>query len=138
MRLYNIHGRLQKRSVSKFAIDWDKPSRSKIQYKVKQFLKPFWLGHVVFEEFPVYGSRMKVDILNATNKIAIEVQGSQHNHFNKFFHNNSRLQYLNAIKRDHQKALWLEKNDFKLLEIFQNEINEVSKEFFKEKFNVIL
>jgi very-short-patch-repair endonuclease len=124
--------------VSKFAIDWDKPSRSKIQYKVKQFLKPFWLGHVVFEEFPVYGSRMKVDILNATNKIAIEVQGSQHNHFNKFFHNNSRLQYLNAIKRDHQKALWLEKNDFKLLEIFQNEINEVSKEFFKEKFNVIL
>jgi hypothetical protein len=138
MRLYNIHGKPQKRNVSKFAIDWDKPSRSKIQYKVKQFLKPFWKAQIIYEEFPVYGSRMKVDILNATRKIAIEVQGAQHNHFNKFFHNNSRLQYLRAIKRDHEKAEWLEKNDFKLVEIFQHEIDKISKEFFEKKFDIIL
>ena len=41
---------------------------------------------------------MTVDILNATKKIAIEVQGKQHTEFNKFFHNNSRADYLNGIK----------------------------------------
>ncbi len=33
-----------------------------------------------------------------TKKIAIEVNGAQHNNFNKFFHANSRINYLNSIK----------------------------------------
>ena len=85
MRLFNINGREQKKNVSKYVIDWNKKSRSKVQFAVKKFLEPFWNSQIVYEEFPVYGSRMKVDILNATKKIAIEVQGGQHNSFNKFF-----------------------------------------------------
>ena len=98
MRLYNIKGKLQSRLVSKFLIDWDKKSRSKIQFKVKQFLKPYWQNHIVYEEFPVYGTRLKVDLLNATKKVAVEVNGRQHSSFNKFFHNNSRAEYLKSIK----------------------------------------
>ena len=86
MRLFNINGRLQKKSVSKYLINWNKKSRSKVQFKTKKFLEPFWRGHIVYEEFPVYGSRMTVDILNATKKLAVEVQGKQHGEFNKFFH----------------------------------------------------
>ena len=84
MRLFNINGRLQKKSVSKYLINWNKKSRSKVQFKTKKFLEPFWRGHIVYEEFPVYGSRMTVDILNATKKLAVEVQGKQHGEFNKF------------------------------------------------------
>jgi|TARA_B100000676_G_C17748079_1_gene664991 hypothetical protein len=138
MRLYNVNGNLQKKNVSKFLIDWNKKSRSKIQFKVKKFLEPFWKGHIVFEEFPVYGSKLKVDILNASNKLAIEVQGDQHNSFNKFFHGDSRLKYLESIKRDVMKAEWLESNNFKLIEINQNEVNELSKQFFEDKFKVFL
>ena len=77
-----------RKNVSKYKIDWEKKSRSKIQFAVKQFLKPHWCYQVCFEEFPVFGSKMSVDILNATKKIAIEVNGPQHKKFNKFFHNN--------------------------------------------------
>ena len=97
MRLINIHGRIQSRNVVKYLIKWDSKSRSKIKFKVKQILKPFWKDQIVYEEFPVYGSRMSVDILNSTKKIAIEVQGKQHFQFNKFFHNNSRIKYLECI-----------------------------------------
>ena len=138
MRLYNVNGNLQKKNVSKYLIDWDKKSRSKIQFKVKKFLEHFWKGHIVFEEFPVYGSKLKVDILNASNKVAIEVQGNQHNSFNKFFHSDSRLKYLESIKRDVMKAEWLEKNNFKLIEIEESEINSISKDFFKNKFGLTL
>ena len=103
MRLLNIHGNLQRKSVSKYLIKWNKKSRSKIQFRTKKFLEPFWKSQVVYEEFPVYGSRMTVDILNATKKLAIEVQGRQHSEFNKFFHNNSRLKYLEGIKRISKK-----------------------------------
>jgi len=138
MRLINIYGRPQNRIVTKYLIKWDAKSRSKIQFKVKQFLKKFWQNHIVYEEFPVYGSRMTVDILNATKKIAVEVQGRQHIEFNKFFHNNSRLEYLEAIKRDFEKASWLNKNGFKLIEINEGEINKLNKKFFEKQFNMTL
>lgn len=137
MRLFNINGKLVKKNVSKCLIDWDKKSRSNIQFTTKQFLKNYWLSHIVYEEFPVFGSLMKVDFLNATKKIAIEVQGNQHQEFNKFFHDNSRLKYLNSIKRDYNKAVWLEKNGFTLIEIYEKDFKEgLSLEFFKNTFNI--
>ena len=138
MRLYNIHGRLQKRSVAKYLINWNKKSRSKIQFRVKKFLEPFWKAHVVYEEFPVYGSRMSVDILNATKKLAIEVQGKQHSEFNKFFHKNSRLKYLESIKRDIKKAEWLENNGYTLIEIEEHEVESLTRTFFKKQFGIKL
>ena len=138
MGLYNIRGKLQSRLVSKYLIKWGKKSRSKIQFKVKQFLKSYWENHIVYEEFPVYGSRMKVDILNATKKIAVEVNGRQHSSFNAFFHKNSRQNYLNSIKRDCQKAEWLDKNGFTLIEIEEEEVSLLSEEFIiKNKIKLI-
>ena len=138
MRLFNIYGRLERRNVNKYLIKWDSPSRSKIQLKVKQFLKKYWRSSIVYEEFPVYGSRMKVDILNATSKIAVEVNGAQHSNYNKFFHANSRINYLNSIKRDFKKLEWLEQNNYNLVEINYDEIDSLSKDFFKKKFKIDL
>ena len=135
MRLYDIQGRLVKKPVDKYLIDWEKKSRSIIQFKVKQFLKPFWNTMVIFEEFPCFGSQLKVDILNATLKIAIEVNGNQHETFNPFFHNNNPANFLKGIKNDSKKMDWLLKNNFRLFEIYENEIGLLSKEFFIEKFN---
>jgi hypothetical protein len=138
MRLLNTYGRLERRNVNKYLIKWDDPSRSNLQYKVKQFLKKYWRACVVYEEFPVYGSRMKVDILNATKKIAIEVNGAQHSNYNKFFHANSRINYLKSIDRDFKKLEWLESNSYNLIEINHDEVNSLSKQFFKNKFKVDL
>ena len=138
MRLFNTYGRLERRNVNKYLIKWDKPSRSKIQFKVKQFLKKYCRSCVVYEEFPVYGSRMKVDMLNATKKIAIDVNGAQHSNYNKFFHANSRVNYLNSIKRDFKKLEWLEQNNYNLIEINYDEVESLSKDFFKKKFKIDL
>ena len=117
-------------------IDWDKKSRSKLQFKVKQFLKSFWEKHVVYEEFPVLGTRMKVDIVNATKYIAVEVNGQQHGTFNKFFHGNSRHKYFQSLSRDWKKEEWLDKNGFELVIIEYNEVDELSELFIKEKFDI--
>jgi hypothetical protein len=138
MRLYNTRGRLVNKNVEKYRIKWDEKSRSNIQYQVKQFLKPFWFGHVVYEEFPVYGARLKVDIINFTRRIAIEVHGDQHFKFNKFFHNNRRAVWLDSVNRDGQKLEWLAKNGVTVIEILQDEVPKISEEFLFEKFQLSL
>jgi len=136
MKLYDISGRLVNKSVNKYKIDWDGECRSKFQFEVKQFFRTYWYGQICYEEFPVYGSRMKVDLINMTKRIAVEVQGAQHDQFNKFFHGNSRSKYLRSITRDYQKRQWLEKNDFTVLEILPEDMSSLSKRYIREKFEI--
>ena len=136
MKLYDISGKLRYKSVQKYRIKWDAECRSNLQYEVKQFFKTYWMGQICYEEFPVYGTRMKVDMINMTKRIAVEVQGAQHDSFNKFFHNNSRANYLSSIKRDYDKRVWLENNDFKVLEIFEEDLPSLSKKYISEKFDI--
>jgi len=136
MRLYSLNGKLVNKNVSKYLINWDKPSRSKIQFNVKKFFEAYWKSHIVYEEFPVYGSLMKVDLLNATKRIAVEVNGEQHESFNEFFHANSRMNYLQSIKRDCKKAQWLEKNNFKFIELYQKDLKNLCPNFFLENFDI--
>tara|TARA_Y100001963_G_C6781281_1_gene449992 strand:+ start:144 stop:563 length:420 start_codon:yes stop_codon:yes gene_type:complete len=136
MRLYNTRGKLQSKSVTKYLIKWDKKSRSKLQFNVKQFFRQYWENHIVYEEFPVYGSKLKVDFINATKKIAVEVNGPQHDSFNKFFHGNSRAKYLESIKRDVQKRQWLELNNFIIMEIYEKDLKDLSPEYLKNLYNI--
>lgn len=136
MRLLNINGKLVNKNVTNYEIDWNEKCRSKLQFKFKQFFYPYWKNHIVYEEFPVYGSLMKVDLLNATKRIAVEVNGDQHESFNEFFHNNSRMNYLQSIKRDCKKAQWLEKNNFKFIELYEKDLKNLSPNFFLENFDI--
>lgn len=136
MRLLNINNKLINKNVRKYLIDWEGKSRSNLQFKFKTFFYPYWKNHIVYEEFPVYGTMLKVDFLNATKKIAVEIQGNQHEAFNKFFHNDSRLKYLESIKRDVKKEKWLTINQFKFIELYEDDLKYISKEYIQEKFNI--
>ena len=138
MRLLNINGKLVNKNVRNSLIDWQGKSRSKLQFKFKQFFYPYWKNHIVYEEFPVYGSMLKVDLLNATKKIAVEIQGNQHESFNKFFHDNSRLKYLQSIKRDVKKVKWLEMNEFKFLELYEDDLKSLSPQYIEEKCGILI
>jgi hypothetical protein len=130
MKLLSIDGQEYKKNVAKYRIKWDEKSRSKIQFRAKQLLKRIWINDIVYEEFPVFASRMKVDFFNATKFIAVEVNGTQHDKFNPFFHNKSRMNYLHSIKRDYAKAEWLKANNITLIEVIEADINN-PEEFYK-------
>ena len=136
MRLLNINGKLVSKNVTKYKVDWEKSCRSKIQFEVKKFFKDYWVNHICYEEFPVFGTRMKVDLVNFTRKIAVEVQGDQHNQYNKFFHGGSRDKYLASIKRDMKKINWLEMNECKVLEIETKDIENLSRAYIFDTFGV--
>ncbi len=137
MKLKNLKGKLISRNYARFLVDWDAACRSKFQYKVKFFLKDFWANCMVYEEFPVLGTRLKIDLYNSTKKIAVEMNGMQHYEFNKFFHNNNRIDFLNGLKRDIKKSEFCAINDIKLIEIVEKDL-PLSPEFFKTNFDLEL
>ena len=124
MKFFDASGRRRNlKNAKKYLIDWDKPSRSKFQTYVKEFLRPYWKNDIVFEESRVVGSRLTLDFYNANKKIAVEVQGAQHTKYVKFFHK-TRLKYRDQLKRDEKKLDFCKANNIKLAEIYpQDEIN---------------
>ena len=117
-----------------YLINWEKESRSKIQFSTKQFLKKYWDSHVVFEEFPVAGTRLKFDFYNANKKIAVEVHGAQHTKFVPFFHGR-KSNFVQQIRRDQQKIDFCDLNNIRLVELFDGD--ELTKKTF-EKCDVYL
>tara|TARA_B100001287_G_scaffold262069_1_gene251666 strand:- start:1768 stop:2181 length:414 start_codon:yes stop_codon:yes gene_type:complete len=127
------NGRKKKIANSaKYLIDWDANCKSGIQKTVKNFLHDNWFADVVFEEFPVAGTRLTFDFFNATRNIAVEVDGNQHYKYNKFFHSNSRQNFLSQLKRDEKKEYFCEINNISLLRVLESEI--VEGQFPNENF----
>ena len=122
------------RNPTKYLIKWDKKCRSKLQKRVKDLLYKHWLTDVVFEEFPVMGSRMTIDFYNANKNIAVEVDGMQHYKYNKFFHSNNRIKFLEQLKRDEQKESFCENNSIKLIRII--ETDKIDEQLLKD-LNII-
>jgi len=115
-------GREQKlKNSTKYLIDWDKKCRSKLQKNVKDLLYPNWVSDIVFEELPVLGTRMTLDFYNANKKLAVEVDGNQHYKYNKFFHSNSRQNFLSQLQRDEKKEYFCEINQIKLVRILERD-----------------
>lgn len=90
-------------------------------------MRQYWKSDVVFEEFPIIGTRLTLDLYNANKKIAIEVQGRQHTGFVKFFHGH-RMNFLHQLKRDQTKEKFCEINGIKLLTVYEKD--EVSESLF--------
>lgn len=125
-----IHGSTKKvKTARKYLIDWDSKSKSKVQASVKKYLKKYWSQDIVFEEFPVAGTRMTFDFYNATKNIVIEVQGRQHTKFVPFLHANSKMNYLRQLKRDDDKLTFCELNEIEFVEYFDgdNKLSDLDK-----------
>ncbi len=105
----------------KYLIDWKGKSKSQLQFGVKRFLEPYWKDHIVFEEFPVAGTRLSFDFYNANKKIAVEVQGAQHLKYVPFFHGPSRSKFLQQIRRDQKKVDFCTLNALRFIEIFPDD-----------------
>jgi len=123
------------RNPKKYIINWEGKSKSNVQWRVKQFLFSYWRHDVVFEELRIVGTRLSLDIYNANKKIAVEVQGRQHQTYNPYFHGNNRQNWLSQLKRDDLKLEFCLTNGIKLVEIYETDV--LDKELF-QKYDIFL
>lgn len=74
----------------------------------------------------VNGTRtnLEIDIVDKTLNLAIEVNGSQHYKFNKFFHS-SQQDFHKQVSRDDAKRSWCEENNITLVIVDEKLIKEI-------------
>lgn len=136
MKLKKINGKIVS-VVAKNNIDWNKII-SKPQFLVKKFLESFWKNDSVVEEFHIPGSRMRIDFFNFSKRIAIEVNpDNYHVNYNNFLHKN-KLNFLEKVKSDEKKRIWCQSNDIKFAELYDEDIDSLSENLFKTKYNILL
>ena len=80
----------------------------------------------------------KIDLFNFSKRIAVEVSPDEyHNSFNKWLHKD-RQKFLSKIKVDELKKEWCIKNSIELIELFNEDINKLSVDYFEKKYNILL
>lgn len=123
-------------NISKYLINWDS-APSKQQQILQDFLRPYWKNKVILSEFRIPGSLLRVDILNITDKIYLEYSPTSSHDFSEYFHQN-RVNFIKRIKNDINKINWAERNGFIAIEIIEEDLKQLSKQFFLDKFKILL
>ena len=87
MKWITANGSIRPLSEKKYSIKWDSESLSLFQFNVKQFFKKYWIEDIVGEEVLIPQTRLRVDIVNFSRKIAVEVNGLFHVEYTPYFQN---------------------------------------------------
>jgi hypothetical protein len=136
MNWFDLKGRIHRVNPSNYAVDWEKII-SAPQKAVKDFLYPYWKNDLVLEEARIPSSLYRIDLVNVSKNIMIEVSPvSSHSKYNPFFHG-SLAGYRAAIKRDLEKARWAALNGLKYIEI-DDQPTQLTEEYFAKHYEVLL
>lgn len=136
MKFTAANGRIKDVRIQHLLIDWSGDFGSKFEKEVAAFLYPYWRRDVVVAQLPVPSTRMTIDFFNVSRRIAIEVQGRQHQTYVPFMAG-SRAGFLSQIKRDINKSSFCERNDITLVEIFPEDM-PLSTDLFKDRYSIDL
>jgi hypothetical protein len=118
MKWTTAKGNIRPLSEKKYSINWNANSLSLFQFNVKQFFKKYWWEDVVGEEVILPQTRLRVDLINFTKKVAVEVNGLFHVEYTPYFQN-SVEDFEKQVYRDVLKEHLLEKNGFQVIEIYE-------------------
>jgi hypothetical protein len=141
MKWLTLSGREKNLNINHYRINWDKKAPSKGSQVLKDFFAKNCKNDIWLEEMRVPGCLLRCDFINLTRKICFEYDdkedGGHHTSYNPFFHKN-RIGYLNSIKRENKKEMELEKNGFATIHIYKEDLDQLSKTWFFQKFEIVI
>ena len=116
---------------------WKMPGKNKretSQYHERARIVISNLYWSFYEEVYLPGCRSKLylDFYIPAAKMAVEVQGSQHNQYTPFFHGD-RVSYSISRERDSLKRLWCEQNNISLVELLAGQTDDEWKSILRGK-----
>ena len=125
-------------NIFRYRIDPARKAPSKGSQYVKEFLLQVSPNDVWTEELRIPRTKLRVDFVNFTKKYAIEFNGGcHHESYVKHFHKN-RIGFLKALRRDASKAIHLERNNIQLIEIYDDDLDYLTRDWFQKKFDIMV
>ncbi len=126
MKVQGLDGREYKWKLTKHYNNQSENS-SNLHKTARELLKNMFPVHTILEEVVLPGSSQKkslsADFVILDLRLMIEVHGEQHYKFNNFYYK-SVLEFVRAKRRDKNKIEWAELNNFTLIVLPFNKIDE--------------
>lgn len=120
MKVFDLEGRPHSLDLrGKVPLGTDSRPRSSLHLRARALLTRLFPLDLRAEEVELPGLGLYADFLLPAQKMVVEVQGSQHSAYNAFFHP-TRLDFIEALGRDRNKAAWCEINGFRLVLLQHN------------------
>ena len=118
MKCTGLNGRDYYLDLKKY-IPNGRGNRSRYHLQARELLRDMFKGYNILEEVKLPGSSEKrsalfLDFFIQNHSLALEVHGSQHFEYTPYFHK-TKAGFLQAKKRDLDKAAWCNKNEIHLL-----------------------
>lgn len=121
MKVVDLSGKEHNLSLKGYQVEInDTRPRSSGHLACRALLKKLFPFDSVLEEVPVPGEHLFLDFFLPSRKMVVEVQGRQHSDYTPFFHK-TKPKFFKAQSRDRRKADWCLQNNFKLIELPDNE-----------------
>lgn len=105
--------------ASEFPLKPKELCRSNIQYECGQLLKKLFPSESILEDVPLPDG-FYLDFFIGSRKLAIEVQGRQHDEYVPFFHKNKKG-FIASQTRDYNKEQWCDLNGIILYKVKDKE-----------------
>jgi len=134
MKFRDLQGKIQSKNLSPYKRRAGQQSRSKGQATLGDILINIWPNVPVYEEVPCVGTKLRLDFLIESLRIAFEFDGLQHQEYNSFLHGD-RYKWLQSINRDDTKEKWCEQNNISLIRITEKDLSlETIKEIINARY----
>jgi|688.fasta_scaffold75932_6 very-short-patch-repair endonuclease len=125
MLVYGLDGKEYKMTMR--CKTYNEESKSSYHKRARILLKDVYPFDTIREEILLPGTKttfnkldLFADFFIPSRRMIIEVNGSQHSTYNRFFHRN-KLNFLKAKHRDAVKKQWCDLNKIELIEFNYNE-----------------
>lgn len=100
--------------------------------KARELLPKVFPTDLILEEVPLPNSQLKLDFFLPNRKLAVEVDGKQHDQRVGFFHKTPR-DFYHAQANDRKKDVWCELNHIKIVRLKYDEENLWQSQLAEDK-----
>lgn len=121
MRFTGLDGKEHNISLTKYLVEGS--NKSGPHMLARKLIKQLYGVTPVCEELQIPGTLLRLDFYICHHKIAVEVQGDQHEEFNEHFHR-TRSGFKKALARDSSKDKWCQINNIQLVKLYDGESEE--------------
>lgn len=124
MKVKGLDGKEKTLSLGKYRGKSGKSS--KLHESCRSLIKEVFPMVEILEEVRIPGSLLKLDFFLPSISLIVEADGRQHDKYTSFFHQDKREFYLSK-KRDSDKELWAEINEFTVIRLSATESEDERK-----------
>lgn len=115
MKVVDLSGRQVKWNLTGYQVaENDTRPRSQGHLAIRALLKKLFPLDVVLEEVSVPNEQLFIDFFLPSRRLAIEINGVQHDQFVPFFHK-TKPKFFKAQNNDRRKAAFCQANNIKLI-----------------------